>query len=82
MPEGTPSPGDRLIRSGIVVTAVGMALTMVAILPLVTDLELPSAFWWLAMITGLGLAMVVAGLARNGRRRSRTQVAATAADVD
>jgi hypothetical protein len=53
-----------------------MALTLVAMLPLVTDLELPSALWWLAMLTGVGLAMIIVGLARNGRRRSRSQTAA------
>lgn len=76
MPE--PAPGDRLIRAGVVVTALGMALAVVAILPLVTELSLPSTFWWLAMLTGVGLAMILAGLARNGRRRSRSQRAARA----
>lgn len=74
MPES--SPGDRLIRAGILVTALGMVLALVAILPLVTDLTLPSVFWWLAMLTGVGLAMILVGLARNGRRRSRSQRAA------
>jgi peptidoglycan/LPS O-acetylase OafA/YrhL len=76
MPEQTPGPGDRLIRAGVAVTVLGMALTLVAMLPLVTDLELPSALWWLAMLTGVGLAMIIVSLARNGRRRSRSQTAA------
>lgn len=78
MPEDAPGTGDRLIRAGVVVTAIGMALTLVAMLPLVTDLTLPSFFWWLAMLTGVGLSLVVVGLARNARRRSRSQVAARA----
>jgi membrane protein implicated in regulation of membrane protease activity len=79
MPEPLAGPGDRTIRAGLVVTAVGMALTLVAMLPLVSEVELPSAFWWLSMLTGVGLAMVLIGLGRNGRRRSRTQTTARAA---
>jgi hypothetical protein len=79
MPEPSTAPGDRLIRAGLVVTAVGMLLTLVAMLPLVTDVELPSALWWLSMLVGVGMGMVLVGLARNGRRRSRSQTAARAA---
>jgi hypothetical protein len=79
MPEPSAAPGDRLIRAGLVVTAVGMLLTLVAMLPLVTDIELPSALWWLSMLVGVGMGMVLVGLARNGRRRSRSQTAARAA---
>jgi hypothetical protein len=78
MPESA-ARGDRLIRAGAVVTAVGMLLTLVAMIPLVTDVELPSAFWWLSMLVGVGMGMVLLGLARNGRRRSRSQTAARAA---
>jgi peptidoglycan/LPS O-acetylase OafA/YrhL len=78
MPEHSAGPGDGLIRAGVVVTALGMLLTLVAMLPLVTDLELPSAFWWLAMLVGVGLFMILVGLARNGRRRSRAQKSARA----
>jgi uncharacterized membrane protein len=78
MPESAAS-GDRLIRAGVVVTIVGMLLTLVAMIPLVTDVELPSAFWWLSMLVGVGMGMVLVGLARNGRRRSRSQTSARAA---
>ncbi len=78
MPESTAGAGDRLLRAGLIITAAGMALTLIAMLPLAFDVELPSAFWWLAMLTGLGLAMVIVGLARNARRRSRSQIAARA----
>jgi hypothetical protein len=70
------APGDRLVRLGVVVTGMGMLISLVAILPLVTDLELPSTFWWLSMLTGVGLAMILVGLARNGRHRARSQRAA------
>ena len=79
MPEREAAPGDRLIRAGLVVTALGMIMALVAMLPLVTDLELPSTLWWLAMLVGVGLAMILVGLARNGRRRARSQTAARTA---
>ncbi|MCU0283323.1 MAG: hypothetical protein MUD13_05395 [Candidatus Nanopelagicales bacterium] len=71
-----PRPGDGLVRWGTVVTVLGLALAAVAMLPLVTDLELPSAFWGLAMLAGIGMGMILVGLWRNGRRRSRAQRAA------
>lgn len=74
------APGDRLVRAGIVVTGIGIAVTLVAILPLVSDVELPSQFWALSMLTGVGLAMVLLGLLRNGRRRARAQVSARTAE--
>ena len=66
------------MRAGLIITALGMVLTLIAMLPLAFDVELPSAFWWLAMLTGVGLAMVIVGLVRNARRRSRSQTAARA----
>lgn len=69
-------PGDRLIRTGLVVSALGMLLALVALLPLVSDIELSSTFWWLAMLWGVGLGMILFGLLRNGRGRARTQTAA------
>ena len=78
MPEPGAAPGDRLIRAGLVVTVIGMLMTLVAMIPLVTDIELPSALWWLSMLVGVGMAMVLIGLARNGRRRSRSQTTARA----
>lgn len=66
------SPGDRLLRVGAVVTVVGLVCTVIAMLPLVVpSLELPSAWWFLSMITGVGLALVIAGLAVSARARGR-----------
>jgi Na+/proline symporter len=74
---GRPAdPGDRLVRWGVIVTVVGMVLTGVAMLPLVTSIELPSEFWGMAMVVGVGFAMILAGLWRKGRARSRAQRAA------
>lgn len=69
----SPSPaGDRLLRAGAIVTVIGLVCTLVAMLPLlIPSLELPSAMWFLAMITGIGLAMVIAGFAVSARSRRR-----------
>lgn len=69
----TRTPGDRLLRIGGVVTVIGLICTLIAMLPLVIpSLSLPSAWWFLSMITGVGLALVIVGLAVSARsRRSR-----------
>lgn len=70
-PEASP-PGDRLMRVGAWVTGVGMVATLVAILPLVVpSLTLPPVFWWLAMLTGVGLTLLLVGLLRAARARGR-----------
>jgi hypothetical protein len=76
MPEVPAARGDRLIRTGAVVCITGMVLTLVSLLPLVTDVELPSLFWALSMLVGVGFGLILLGLARRGRDRSRAQVAA------
>ena len=64
--------GDRLLRIGAVVTVVGMAFTLVALLPLVVPgLALPSAWWFLSMLTGVGLALVILGLLVSAWERRR-----------
>lgn len=53
-------------------TLVGIAFTLVAMLPLVvTSIELPSAFWFLSMLTGVGLALILLGLFQASRARRR-----------
>ena len=79
MPEPSAAPGDRLIRAGMVVTAVGMAAHPGRHAAPGDRRRAAAAFWWLSMLVGVGLAMVLVGLARNGRRRSRSQTAARAA---
>lgn len=72
MSTSRPPAGDRLLRAGAVVTIIGLACTLVAMLPLlIPSLSLPSAMWFLAMITGIGLAMVIAGFAVSARSRRR-----------
>ncbi|MEY3732994.1 MAG: hypothetical protein RL347_353 [Actinomycetota bacterium] len=66
----TRSHGDRLLRIGAIVTVIGLVCTLIAMLPLVVPgLELPSAWWFLSMITGVGLALVIIGLAVSARSR-------------
>ena len=50
---------------------MGLAFTLLAIVPLVVpSVSLPSAMWFLSMLTGVGLAIVFVGLviAARGRR--------------
>ena len=66
------SAGDRLMRIGAVVTVIGLICTVIAMLPLVLPgLELPSLWWFLSMITGVGLALVIVGLGVSARSRRR-----------
>ena len=61
-----------MLRIGAVVTVIGLICTVIAMLPLVVPgLELPSAWWFLSMITGVGLALVIIGLAVSARARRR-----------
>jgi len=74
MPETSESAqvvrAQRVIRAGAILTILGLVATLIAILPLVTDLEPSSAWWFLSMITGVGLATVIAGLTMSARSRS------------
>lgn len=64
------APGDRLLRMGVAVTLAGLACTLVALIPLVApSVELPGVWWFLAMLTGVGLALMLAGLTRAARSR-------------
>lgn len=59
------------MRIGMWVTVIGMIFTLIAILPLFIDgLDLPSFMWFLAMLTGVGLAMILLGLRRSSKVRS------------
>ena len=63
---------DRVIRVGAVILVLGIVFSLIALLPLVSDIELPSTWWFLSMVTGIGLATVLVGLTMSARsRRSR-----------
>ena len=62
--------GNRLMLAGSVILASGMLLTLIAILPLFIDLQLPWYWWALSMLTGLGLLLILIGLRRSSKTRS------------
>jgi hypothetical protein len=64
---------DRVIRVGAALTVLGIIFSLIAILPLVTDLELPSIWWFLSMLTGVGLAVILVGLIISARSRRTMQ---------
>jgi|GEM_PF-332702 len=74
MPETSGSAkvarAQRVIKIGAILTVIGIVLSLIAILPLVSDIELSSAWWFLSMTTGIGLATVIAGLTMSARSRS------------
>jgi hypothetical protein len=58
------------MRIGVAVTVVGLLCTVIAITPfLIPGVSLPSAWWFLSMLVGVGLALVIAGLLRSSRSR-------------
>lgn len=63
--------GDRILRAGVWITIIGLVFSVIAMLPLVLPIELPSAFWFLSMITGVGLAVIIAGFVVSGGERRR-----------
>lgn len=60
---------DRVIRAGAVITILGIIFSLIALLPLITDVELPSTWWFLSMVTGIGLATILVGLTMSARSR-------------
>lgn len=59
------------MRVGAIITCIGLAFSVVAMAPLVLGGEPQSWLWSLAMVTGIGLALVLAGLASSSRARGR-----------
>jgi VIT1/CCC1 family predicted Fe2+/Mn2+ transporter len=58
------------MRIGVGVTVAGLLATVIAMLPLIfPDITLPGVWWFLAMITGVGLALVIFGLVLAARER-------------
>ena len=58
------------LRVGGGLTVVGMILTLVAMSPAVLGGHLASIWWALAMVTGVGLVVVISGLRRAASARS------------
>jgi threonine/homoserine/homoserine lactone efflux protein len=62
---------DLVLRTGVVVTAIGLVVSLLALLPLVIpDWNPPGWLWFASMIVGVGLFIVIVGLvlASRGRR--------------
>jgi hypothetical protein len=79
MPEtsvATVKRADRVIRVGVGLTVLGLLFSLIAILPLVSNLELPSIWWFLSMLTGVGLAVILLGLIISARSRRTKKVRA------
>jgi hypothetical protein len=54
----------------VFVTVLGLLITIIAMLPLVIDdLTLPGIWWFLSMITGVGLFLIIVGLILGARER-------------
>jgi hypothetical protein len=58
------------MRLGAIMLVIGMVFTLIALLPLFTNLNPPSIWWGLSMLTGLGLGMILVGLRRSAKSRS------------
>lgn len=51
-------------------TVLGLLMTIIAMLPLIFEgLELPSYLWFLSMLTGVGLLLIIWGLILGARER-------------
>ena len=62
--------GETLLRAGFALIAVGLVCTLIAILPLFwPSLTMSGVWWFLSMLTGVGLIVMVAGLVTSGRNR-------------
>ncbi|MEU4893648.1 hypothetical protein AB0B12_13215 [Streptomyces sp. NPDC044780] len=74
------APGDRLIRSGVIVFAVGAVATLVTIAPLFLGADpLPSVAYFVCMLMGVGFLLAAAGLLRSIAAQRREAAAARAA---
>jgi hypothetical protein len=62
---------DRRIFIGGGLMAIGMLMSLVALSPLVTGRQLSSLWWWLAMVTGIGFIVLLSGVRKAAKRRSK-----------
>ncbi|MFE9060715.1 hypothetical protein [Streptomyces violaceusniger] len=76
-PREAPLPGDRLIRSGVIVFAIGAVATLVTVAPLFLGADpLPSVAYFICMLMGVGFALAAAGLLRSVAAQRRQAAAA------
>jgi hypothetical protein len=62
---------DRRIFVGGGLMGIGMLLSLIALSPLVTGTQLSSLWWWLAMVTGVGFIILLSGIRKAAKRRSK-----------
>ncbi|WP_042376894.1 hypothetical protein [Streptacidiphilus melanogenes] len=74
--EDPGAPGDRLVRIGAILFAVGAVATIATVLPLFLGLHrLPTPAYFVCMVMPLGFAVALAGLFASARSQKR-QIAA------
>jgi len=72
MSGGASGGADRIFVVGGALFVAGSLAIIAAFIPLATGGDpLPSAFWWLSMLAPLGVAVVLWGIVRRARARSR-----------
>lgn len=74
---GDSAPGDRLVRIGVIVFAVGAVATLATVAPLFLGADpLPSVAYFVCMLMGVGFALAAAGMLRGiaAQRREAARV--------
>lgn len=74
-PDGVSTPtsgaGDRLVRVGAIIFLLGALSTLATMAPLFLGTDpLPSVFWSLCMLMGVGFLIAAAGVVRSARAGS------------
>jgi hypothetical protein len=74
----TPQAGDLLVRIGAIMFLVGAAATLATVAPLFIGTHpLPSAFYWVCMLMGLGFLVAATGVVRSAAAQRRQAEAAS-----
>ncbi|WP_433857745.1 hypothetical protein [Streptomyces kronopolitis] len=80
MSDETPQAGDLLVRIGAIMFLVGAVATLATVMPLFLGTDpLPSVFYWLCMVMGVGFLVAAAGVVRSAvAQRRQAQASADA----
>ncbi|MCB5912295.1 hypothetical protein ACIBK8_28830 [Streptomyces sp. NPDC050161] len=80
MSDETPQAGDLLVRIGAITFLIGALATLATVTPLFIGAEpLPSVFYWVCMLMGVGFLVAAAGVIRSAAAQRRQADAASAA---
>ncbi|MET9291994.1 hypothetical protein [Streptomyces sp. NPDC003077] len=78
MSDETPQAGDLLVRIGAIVFLIGAVATLATMTPLFIGADpLPSVFYWVCMLMGVGFVIAGGGVLRSVREQRRRARAAT-----